>query len=559
MSKYIRWQAIIALLGIILLGSLLGYLAFHRTTVTVPDVGGTYTEGLAGNPQYINPILCQYNEVDRDLVSLIFSGLTKINEKFEIVPDLATDWEVSPDGLTYTFHLRRDVQWHDGAPFTADDVAFTIAAMQHPDFQGVPYLAELWQGVTVDKIDEYTISFTLAEPYPPFLDYTTVGLLPAHLLAKVPPELLPKSQFNVKPIGTGRFAVTEVAADHITLQANPQYYGPRPYLSQVEFKFYPNYNAVFNAYQRGEIDGISRVLPADRPQAVANEQLQLFSARLSGYTLIYFKLDNPNTPFFADKRVRQALLYGLDRQQLIDEVLDGQGLVADSPIMPNSWAYYDGIKRYTHDPAQARALLDEAGWTDSDGDGVRDKGGVRLEFALLTNDDPTRVQLIEAIARQWATIGVDAKPQSVGVSGLVRDFLRPRRFEAILTQWQELPPDPDLYPLWHQTQIENGQNYAGFDHRRASEILEMARQTTDQVQRQELYRQFQEIFADEVPAILLYYPIYSYAVDKKVHNVQLAPLLDGSDRFRNINQWYIVTKRVIVSEAEQIRVDKSSK
>jgi len=550
LSKHLRWQVVITLLGIALLGSLLAYLTFTFATVIVPGAGGTYVEGLAGDPQYINPILCQYNQVDRDLCSLIFNGLTRLNERGEVIPDLAERWEISDDCLGYTFWLRRDVLWHDEVPFSADDVVFTVQAMQDPDYRGASYLAELWQSVEVAKLDSHTVKFTLEEPFAPFLDYTTIGILPAHLLAEVPAESLPNDPFNLHPIGTGLFQVEEVNAEHALLQANPLFYGSQPYLNKIEFKFYPNHESVLGAYERGEVQGISRILPPDLPQAVeANSGLQLFSAQLTGYTLILLNLQDPELPFFQEKLVRQALLYAINRQELVNSVLQGQGLAAHSPILRGTWAYDNGVVRYEHDPDQARDLLNEAGWrnptTDGEGNGsVREKAGVKLAFTLLTDDDPLHVELAEEIARQWEAIGVKATLRTIG-SGLVREFLHPREFEALLIDL-ELRGDPDPYPLWHSTQAEGeGQNYAGFVSYEADTLLQEARCTTDSGRRAELYRRFQEIFADEVPSLLLYYPIYTYAVDEKVKGVQLGPMGDPSDRFRNVTEWYIVTKRVI--------------
>jgi peptide/nickel transport system substrate-binding protein len=558
LSKHLRWQVIITLLGIVLLGSLLVYLAFTFATVIVPAVGGTYVEGLAGSPRYMNPILCQYNQVDRDLCSLIFNGLTRLNERDEVIPDLAERWEISDDCLVYTFHLRRDVLWHDEVPFSADDVVFTVQAMQDPSYRGAPYLAGLWRSVEVVKVNSHTVKFILKEPFAPFLDYTTIGILPAHLLANVPAELLPNDPFNQHPMGTGLFKVEEVNAEHALLQANPLFYGPKPYLNKIEFRFYPDHESVLSAYEQGEVQGISRVLPQDLPQAVeANSGLQLFSARLSGYTLIILNLQDPELPFFQDKLVRQALLYAVDRQKLVDRVLGHQGLVAHSPILPETWAYDNGIARYGHDPERAEDLLNEAGWRalthfsavvgDTNGEGsesVREKEGVRLAFTLLTDDDPLHVELAEEIARQWGAIGVQASLRTIG-SGLVREFLVPREFEALLIDL-ELHGDPDLYPLWHSTQTSGeGQNYAGFVSHEADKLLEEARCTIDSGRRAELYCRFQEIFADEVPSLLLYYPIYTYAVDEKIKGVQLGPMGDPSDRFRNVTEWYIVTKRVV--------------
>ena len=556
MSKHLRWQVVITLLGIALLGSLLAYLAFTFAMVIVPAVGGTFVEGLAGNPQYINPILCQYNQVEQELCSLIFNGLIKLNERGEAIPDLAERWEISDDCLVYTFWLRRDVRWHDEVPFSADDVVFTVHAMQDAGYRGAPYLAELWQSVEVAKVNSHTVKFTPKEPFAPFLDYTTIGILPAHLLAEVPAESLPNDPFNLHPIGTGLFQVEEVTAEHALLQANPLFYGPRPYLNKIEFRFYPNHESVLGAYERGEVQGISRVLPQDLPQAVeANSGLQLFSAQLTGYTLIFLNLQDPELPFFQEKLVRQALLYAIDRQELVNSVLKGQGLVAHSPILRGTWAYDNGVVRYEHDPDQARDLLTRAGWRapnpplaeigeTSGEDGVREKAGVKLAFTLLTDDDPLHVELAEEIARQWEAIGVKATLRTID-SGLVREFLHPREFEALLIDL-ELRGDPDPYPLWHSTQAEGeGQNYAGFVSYEVDKLLEEARCTTDSGRRAELYRRFQEIFADEVPSLLLYYPIYTYAVDEKVKGVQLGPMGDPSDRFRNVTEWYIVTKRVI--------------
>jgi len=558
LSKHFRWQVVITLLGIALLGSLLAYLAFTFATVIVPAAGGTYVEGLAGNPQYINPILCQYNQVDRDLCSLIFNGLTKLNERGEAVPDLAEGWEISDDCLAYTFHLRRDVLWHDAVPFSADDVVFTVQAMQGPGYRGDPYLAELWRSVEVVKVNSHTVKFTLRGPFAPFLDYTTIGILPAHLLAEIPAESLPNDPFSLHPIGTGLFQVEEVSAAHALLQANPLFYGPKPYLNKIEFRFYPNRESVLGAYERGEVQGISRVLPQDLPKAVeANSGLQLFSAQLTGYTLIFLNLQDPELPFFQEKLVRQALLYAIDRQKLVDRVLKGQGLVAHSPILPETWAYDNGVVRYEYDPERAEDLLTKAGWHtpthlsamagDTNGEGsesAREEEGVRLAFTLLINDDPLHVELAREIARQWEAIGVQATLRAIG-SGLVREYLVPREFEALLIDL-ELHGDPDPYPLWHSTQANGeGQNYAGFVSYEVDKLLEEARCTTDSGRRAELYRRFQEIFADEVPSLLLYYPIYTYAVDEKVKGVQLGPMGDPSDRFRNVTEWYIVTRRVI--------------
>jgi peptide/nickel transport system substrate-binding protein len=314
----------------------------------------------------------------------------------------------------------------------------------------------------------------------------------------------------------------------------------------MEFKFYPDYQSIFTAYQQGEVEGICEVLPADLAKAREEEYLNLYTTRLSGYTLVFLNLD---LPIFAEKEVRQALLWGIDRQRIIDQILDGQGIVAHSPIMPDSWAYDSEVFQYHFDQAKADQLLTEAGWVDSDNDGVREKEGIRLEFTLLTNKDPLRRQIIEEMARQLWDVGVRVVPVVEDSSWVVNEALRPRNFDALLFSWGNLPSDPDPYLMWHSTQIGGeGQNYAGLNSVDVDQLLEQARQNTDQSERARLYRDFQDLFADEVPSLLLYYPVYNYAVDDMVNGVQLSPMMDPSDRFRTVSQWYIKTRRMMVTE-----------
>jgi peptide/nickel transport system substrate-binding protein len=546
--RRIRLQVVIALVAVILLVAGMAYVAFSVTTVTVADFGGTYVEGVSGNPYAINPLLSHSNPVDRDLAALIFSGLTRTNEKGEIVADLAENWEISQDGTVYTFFLRRNVVWHDGAPFGADDVVFTISLVQNPGFQGAPFLADMWRTVVVEKVDDHTVRFILREPFAPFLDYTTLGMLPAHVLANVSVETLAESKFNAAPVGTGPFQVAEVSAQRVLLAANPDYYRPRPYLDRMEFLFYPNDPSVFEARKRGEVSSVGHVLPEYIKGVSQDNGLTLYTAPISGYNLVYLNLDRA---IFQDRAVRQAMLWAIDRQALVDDILQGQGIVIHSPILPNSWAYDPEATRYRRDLRKARQLLEEAGWFDDNGDGVRERGAMRLEFTLVTNeDDPVRVQIIEAISAQLAEVGIRVKTETVGWDELVSQRLRLRRYDAVLSGWQNLPPDPDPYPYWHSSQVnEDGSNFSNYISQDADRLLEEARSTTDRERRTELYRQFQELYARDVPALLLYQPVYNYAVDAGIYSVQVGPMINSADRFQTVTSWYIATQRMLYSEA----------
>ena len=550
MVRNIRWQVVIALLGSLLLIALLSRLAAGRTTVLVPAVGGRYVEALVGYPQQINPLLAQYGTPERDLCALIFSGLTRAEANGQIHPELAQSWEVSKDGLTYTFYLRHDVRWHDGMPFTARDVVFTIRLAQSADFAGPPELAAAWQGIEANAVDAYTVVFRLPQAYAPFLEQTNLGLLPSHLLSDISPAEVVDHIFFQQPIGTGPFQLDTLTAEYAQLVPHTQFYGSRPYLGRLEFRFYPTASEALAAYSQGEVMGIGQIPPSLLDKAALQPDLNLFASSLHGYILVVL---NNRHPIFADKRVRQSLAYGTDRQALIDDVLKSQGIIAHSPIMPGHWAYEPDIQEYHPSIPQAEKLLNTAGWHSASTPlplpifrHLRQKDGQPFAFTLLTSDDPIHQQLASALAEQWSGLGAQVTTKIVPTP--VRDSqLHSHQFDAVLLEIA-LSADPDAYPWWHSTQAEDGQNYAGFNDFGADEALQQARLVTERSKRWAFYRAFQRVFAQEVPAILLYQPVLIHGVGQKVKNVQQGPLLEPSHRFREIHHWYLITKRVIVQQ-----------
>ncbi len=579
MLRHIRWQVALIFFGVLMLSGLMAYLAKAYTVQREPAPGGTYVEGMVGAPQYLNPLLCQYNDVDHDMCALIFSGLAHYDEQGMPQPDLAESWEVSPDSLIYTFHLRPDARWHDNQPVTAADVVFTLSLLQDPNFQGSADLSALWRTVKVEEVNSLTVQMTLQEPLAPFLQYVAsgnFGVLPKHALPAVTAANLADQPFNRKPIGSGPFQLEEFGSGeagqppHILLSAFPGYYDRQPYIAKIDFKFYPDFPSLLSAYHAGEVQGISRILPEQLAAVRDTPSLNLFTAPAAAYSMIFLNQGDDTLPFFQDQAVRQALLLSLDRQRLIEEVLHGQGLVADSPIIPGIWAYADDLPPIVPNGDQARQLLSEAGWSfptppppvrdDSgaiiatplptvqpDEQPVRVKDGVPLAFTLYANNTPLQVALARAIAVQWLGIGVKATVVPVQ-AGLVSNYLAPRTYQAALVDVQ-LPGDPDQYPFWHETQADvPGQNYSQFRDRDISETLEQARRTNDLPTRTRLYHKFQELFREKVPGILLYYPVYNYGVSEKVTNVQIGPIAFPADRFRTLPDWYVITRRVIKNE-----------
>ncbi|MBE2237253.1 MAG: peptide ABC transporter substrate-binding protein [Caldilineaceae bacterium] len=544
LAQHMRWLVLIALAAIAVLVVILSFATYTVPTVLVPDRGGVFREGVAGAPQYLHPVWCQNsNNIDSDLCNLVYRGLMRLGQNGRIVPDLAESWSVV-DGRIYQFRLKPNLFWHDGQALTVDDVMFSYSILQDPSLAEIPGLPRLWRSVTVEKLDNRTIQITLPQPFAPFIDLTTVGLLPRHIYGDTPAKDLVTKSLTETPIGAGPMRIVETTPEHVRLEPNPFNTGFSPYISALEFDFYPDYGTMVAAFDAQQIDGLSTLLPSEVNSAAAHDDVQTFSSIEFGYENILLNVNNPNAPFFQNIAVRQALLYALDRKQLIDEVLSGQGIVAEGLISPNHWAYTADVKQYGFDRDLARSLLDQAGWIDSDGDGVRDKDGKPFSFILLVKDDALHQQIGTRLAADWAEIGVRADMQAIPFSGLVADFLAPRAFEAALTDWNQVG-DPDPFPQWHSSQIEgNGQNYAGWQSAEADQLMDAARQTIDEDERRALYAQFQAIFAEELPSLPLFHPLYTYGVSTRVHNVEVGALNTPAERFDNFDIWYIDSRRV---------------
>jgi peptide/nickel transport system substrate-binding protein len=541
-SRGSRWPLLAGLVLTIVGLSAVWYGIRGRSEPQVAAHGGAYVEAVVGTPVRVNPLYTTFNDVDKDLAALVFSGLTRLGPDGTILPDLAESWEISPDARVYTFHLRQGVTWQDGAPFTADDVIFTWSALIDPEFKGEPSLGQFWRQVTCSKQDDFDVVCELPEPFSPFLAYATIGILPQHRLAGLSAEGLFSTPFNEQPIGTGPFILTALNSHSALLESNPSYHWGEPAIAEMELLFFADYSSAAAALQDGRAQGLllGPEASTDIVQELAqDENLQHLAARRNSYTLLYL---NTRMPPLDDSLVRQALFYALDRQAIIAGGLDGRAQLADSPIVPGTWAYTDDVKTYSYDPEQARSLLGESGW-QLDSDGVLAKQGRELSLALLTDSDPERIAIGHEIAQQLRAIGVDVTLQALAGSELVRDFLLPRRFQAVIYGWDQ-GYDPDPYPAWHSSQVqEQGLNLAGYADPTVDQLLGEARQTSDLDQRKALYKEFQQIFTEQVPSILLFYPVYNYFIDKDVKGVSLGVLFEPASRFANVQEWYVKAKR----------------
>ena len=519
-----------------------------------PTTGGVYTEAVIGSFGRLNPVLDLFNPADRDATRLLFSGLVRFDDRGLPLGDLAETWGISEDGTVYNFSIRPSALWHDGEPVTSDDVAFTIEYLRSDELPLPGDLRDLWRQVEVRVLDDKTLQFRLPEPFAPFLDYMSFGVLPKHLLAGVAPAGLLDADFNLRPVGSGPYRLDRLISEQgqikgVVFSAFEDYYAGRPFIDQVIFRYFPDALSAFAAYQAGEVLGISRVTTDILAEALNAPDLNIYTGRMPELTLIYLNLDVTELPFFQDASLRRALLMGLNRQRLLDQILVGQAIMADGPIFPGTWAHYEGIERLEYDSQAALAAIKNAGYTiPAEGGAVREKDGVKFSFEIVYPDDPLHAGLVEMIRSDWAKLGVEVQPKPVAYDELLDNYLTPREYQAALVDLNlSHYPDPDPYPFWDQAQTTGGQNYGKWNDRRASEFLELARVSADIDERAKAYRNFQVRFTTEMPALPLFYSVYTYAVDEQVQGVRMGSLFDPSDRFATLNTWFLIVKRPVAA------------
>jgi peptide/nickel transport system substrate-binding protein len=548
----LRWQILLVGLALIAIAILL--LARQPLLAGLsaqPAQGGIYIEALVGSIGRLNPLLDAANPADQDVDRLLFNGLLRFDDHGNPQPDLAEVWGISLDGLQYNFTLREDLTWHDGEPLTTADVAFTIELLRNPSLPINEDVRALWETVEVFVFDDLHMQFRLPSAYWPFLDYLSFGVLPQHLLGEMDAATLMNAPYNLEPIGSGPYRFSELQNENnqvtgVILNAWDGYYAGRPFIDQVVFHYYETTEAAYQAFKDGDVLGISNVDANLLASVLSDPTLNLYSSRLPSLSIVLMNLDNAEKIFFQEAQVRQALMYGINRQWIADQLLGGQAMVADGPILPGSWAYNESLPHLAYDSDMAISLLKQAGYTiPAEGGQVRSKEGLSLEFELVHPDSILHTRIAESIRDDLAKIGVQVTLVAVPYEQLISDYLEPRAYEAALVDLNFThEPDPDPYPFWHEAEITGGQNYSKWSDRRASEYLEQARALIgiNQTQRARLYRNFQNHFVRELPALPLFFPISNYAISTQVRGVAVGPLFQSSDRFATINEWFLVAQ-----------------
>jgi len=521
---------------------LLGGNFYFKNSTLVPDYGGSYTEGLVGIPQYINPVLASYNDVDRDLTSLIFNGLLKINNEGALVPDLAEQYQISPDRKVYTFKLKEDIKWHDGQPLTADDVIFTVTNIQDPEWQS--QLKSALGNVQVEKMDNFSLRFILKEPVAGFISSLTFGIMPEHLWQTIPSANATLAELNKKPVGTGPYKFKSLTKDKagnirtLTLTSYDNYHGQKPYIEELSFKFYGDFDSATAALANNNIEGLSLLPKEFSDQVAQNKSLKFYSLSLPQYTAVFFNTKKNEALKTAE--VRQALAYAIDRQKILADSLEQKGTIINSPILPGFIGYHPEVKKYSYDPAEAKKLLTSAGWTMNE-EGILQKGGLTLDITLTTVEKIEYVKAAEIIKQNWQSIGVNTNIEIISKERIRLDIIEPRNYQAILFG-QIIKSDP--FAFWHSSEIESpGANLAVWASRDIDKLLEEARTLEDIESINQKYIEFQDILAKYVPAIFLYNPIHTYPVNEKIKGLTTRRIFEPADRFTSITDWYIKTKR----------------
>ncbi len=555
LSQKERYLVIAFLL--IFIGSLISlpFTVFYHYTKAIPDYGGSFSEGVVGEPHYINPLLSQNNDVDRDLVSLVYSGLMKYNEEGKLVPDLAKSYEISSDGLNYTIYLKENAKWQDGAPVTADDVVFTIQTAQNPDYGSLQRIN--WQGVDVEAADSHTVILKLKNKYAQFLNNLTLNIIPQHIWQNIKPVNFALSDFNLKPIGSGPYKFKKLKKDDtgkITsyeLGSNKNFYSGQSYIDSIELKFYSSEDEMIDEYNKNSIESMAFVSANNLKKVRFQKRLNIEELKLPRYFGVFFNQNE--APILTDKNIRLALSYATDKKDIVNKILDGKGLETNSPIIGGVLDIADDFKKYDYDPEKAKKILADAGWSNPDSKGVLTKTAKakskkekpateKLTLRLTTSTWPELNNVAKILKEEWAKIGIELTIEALPTQEL-QQTIKDRGYQTLLFG-EILNIDPDPFSLWHSSQKRDpGLNLALYDNKSADSLLEKARQTLNPLERIKQYQDFQKLVVEDVPAIFLYNPLYIYAQTNNIKGFDSKIISMPSDRFSNIEKWYINTKR----------------
>jgi len=523
------WIGLVSLFGLL-------FSIYFRNSEIKPSYGGIYIEGLIGQPKFINPVLAN-NDIDLTISSLIFSGLFKYDENNELQADLA---ETLPSEITEdnkTICLKPNILWHDKERLTTTDIIFTLELVQEMKSKS-PFFEKL-KNVQFSIIDENCFSFENAK-----LSDLSFEILPKHIWQTLESSKINQSLYNLKPIGSGPFQFVslkngeEDGIKNYKLKQNKNYYNNLPYIEQIIFKFYQNFDQATQALEKKEINGLGNVPQNLKEEILESEKIKYYPLNLPHYTAIFFNLDDP---LLKDKNIRQALALLTPKEEILKAVLGEDGLLVDGPLLPTSSLVNPNIKKYEYNPQSAKEILKNAGWEKKE-DGFLKKNGDILELSLTTIEETDFNKIATLLQQSWQEAGIKIKLISIPAEQ-IQEVIKTHNFTIFLYGILD-KTDFNPYFFWHSSQkIFPGLNLTGFNNRRVDELLEKAYYLKDNETKKKYYDEFQEIIAANIPAIFLYNTTYSYFINEKIKGISISQIDHPKDRFRGIENWYIKTKR----------------
>jgi len=521
--------------------------------VEMPSKGGMVTEGVIGSSRFINPILA-VSDIDRDLTTLVYSGLMKATPNGNLIEDLAESYNISEDGLIYNFILKDNIFFHDGVKVSSDDVVFTIQKTQDIGLKSPKRVS--WDGVTVEKINEKEIRFILKQPYTPFLENTTMGILPSHIWTDENSEQFSFNTFNNKPIGSGPYKIKKIKYDSgkkplsYELESFKKYALGEPYISNIKFIFYPSENSLINGYKKGEVENINSISPNRLPE-LEKMGAQIKHTPIPRVFAVFFNQNQASV--LANKEVRESLAAALDKKKIIQKVLGGYGEQIDGPIPPGilERAKADKYNKTTTMEERkeiAREILRNGGWKFDEEKAFwkkeTKKENFELRFSLSTANTPELKSTAEIIAEEWRDIGADVNIKIFESGDLNQNVIRPRKYDMLLFG-EIISRELDLFAFWHSSQRNDpGLNIALYANITADKLLEDARSTTDKNVMIDKYRKFEDEVSTDIPAIFIYSPDFIYITSKNIKNLELGLVITPEERFLNIHKWYKETDNV---------------